>query len=898
MTSLAKRLEKQLNNLGLPKPFPLGDIPSVPTSDVVIRRDIRELPLEEQQRVCDAIEKMMEPGWAADSRNKTGGFDDEASPSEYFRLARYHGWDKSYCPRGLETFPGWHRGYLVDFERTLQAADRALGRDGHLALPYWGWERGPVAGQLLPRVVRERFAALPAPLVQQLQQLGVQGQAEGQAGGQAEGGGSGGPVLLEALVAGAEGCGYQLPEEGALAAGMRAMQVEAQVAAALTAWEHSRAACCRPGLHTAPAAAPAAAPGAPAPAPAASLECVHTCMLALCGNPLSSGCCCGPSSSSPASSSAAAAAAAAAPPAAPAALAAFHPLLFLLAAGSDRLYEAHLRGRRAPNAAGGEYAPWNEFNSRLYRQPLRPFRHPATGEPLTPRHTFKTEALGYRYDRLPAFPDPRQQQGGQPPTLVRFQANPATLSGRPLALHVFLLPRGPAAGSSPTATTPATFTPPPRPEDFPALPQYGGAAVLVPGAEGGQAGDSGRSAGPDAVPVAVAVHSMDVSECLRRQGLSRHMARVEVVAVDLLSGRQVELGEGQLEPQLVGPLFASPSLPLRRVADRGEHSEEEAAEVSQLQAYLARYGWYRGGGGAGGEAEVEAEAGWFGGATEAAVRGFQSYLGLEADGEAGPLTRGLMMRPRVDDLPDQVGASLPPAPASPAFPPGAAVRWWAGGCPPYLSGEAVRDEVAGVLAEWAAGGVALSFLEVPIAAEADLLITWASTPPRDPTTRSSSPRGPWQELSRTAPRGPVHLDPGVQWLLAAAPAVPGGFYLRPVLLHAIGHALGLPHSSDPRDAMSPLYQPGRVTLAAGDRAAAAALFPVQPVAEEMFSVLDLNQDGLISREEFVFAMCRRGKKLLQRHEAEAVFTEADSCGWGALTADQFQQLLARLYFGE
>ena len=43
-----------------------------------------------------------------------------------------HGWPGRgterryrYCEHRRETFPGWHRAYLVAFERALQAADKA-----------------------------------------------------------------------------------------------------------------------------------------------------------------------------------------------------------------------------------------------------------------------------------------------------------------------------------------------------------------------------------------------------------------------------------------------------------------------------------------------------------------------------------------------------------------------------------------------------------------------------------------------------------------------------------------------------------------------------------------------------------------------------------------------------
>lgn len=59
--------------------------------------------------------------------------------SDFFRLAGYHGWPSDFCQHGTETFPVWHRAYLVDFEQHLIKADKALGNDGNIGIPYWDW---------------------------------------------------------------------------------------------------------------------------------------------------------------------------------------------------------------------------------------------------------------------------------------------------------------------------------------------------------------------------------------------------------------------------------------------------------------------------------------------------------------------------------------------------------------------------------------------------------------------------------------------------------------------------------------------------------------------------------------------------------------------------------------
>jgi len=66
-----------------------------------------------------------------------------------------------YCVHGFEAFPGWHRAYLLEFERTLRRADMALGGDGMIGLPYWGWEEANINGEVFPKILRERFEKYP-----------------------------------------------------------------------------------------------------------------------------------------------------------------------------------------------------------------------------------------------------------------------------------------------------------------------------------------------------------------------------------------------------------------------------------------------------------------------------------------------------------------------------------------------------------------------------------------------------------------------------------------------------------------------------------------------------------------------------------------------------------------
>lgn len=85
--------------------------------------------------------------------------------SEYFRLASRHGWAQNLSVHGQESFPGWHRAYLCEFEASLRMADRKLGEDGSIRLPYWDWTVDTVFGETIPKVIRDFFAIMPDDLV-------------------------------------------------------------------------------------------------------------------------------------------------------------------------------------------------------------------------------------------------------------------------------------------------------------------------------------------------------------------------------------------------------------------------------------------------------------------------------------------------------------------------------------------------------------------------------------------------------------------------------------------------------------------------------------------------------------------------------------------------------------
>eukprot|EP00659_Diplonema_papillatum_P002666 gene2666-4147_t len=149
---LANPTDQQPKSLDGPKDDTAEDAtqntsPNVPPA-LAIRQDILEMSDSAVDRFFDAVNQMMV--------NKAG-----PGTSEFFRCASYHGEPSpSYCHHGIESFPGWHRMYMKEFENALRAADIELGNDGDVSLPFWEWN-SEEGSKGVPEVVRKRFTGWP-----------------------------------------------------------------------------------------------------------------------------------------------------------------------------------------------------------------------------------------------------------------------------------------------------------------------------------------------------------------------------------------------------------------------------------------------------------------------------------------------------------------------------------------------------------------------------------------------------------------------------------------------------------------------------------------------------------------------------------------------------------------
>jgi hypothetical protein len=96
-----------------------------------VRRNQRKLSAAAKKRYVNAVLEMKAKPAAAYAYDKYVTMHDAAFTNDP---------DTNPAHMGPAFFP-WHREFLRLFELDLQAADKALGKDGSITLPYWDWTR-------------------------------------------------------------------------------------------------------------------------------------------------------------------------------------------------------------------------------------------------------------------------------------------------------------------------------------------------------------------------------------------------------------------------------------------------------------------------------------------------------------------------------------------------------------------------------------------------------------------------------------------------------------------------------------------------------------------------------------------------------------------------------------
>eukprot|EP00928_Gymnodinium_smaydae_P030757 TRINITY_DN22780_c0_g1_i1.p1 TRINITY_DN22780_c0_g1~~TRINITY_DN22780_c0_g1_i1.p1 ORF type:complete len:1085 (-),score=111.19 TRINITY_DN22780_c0_g1_i1:65-3229(-) len=662
--------------------------PQPPAPTIVVRKEIRKMPRHEQEHFALAVRKMME---------NTAG----PGTSEYFRLAGYHGWPSDFCHHNQETFPGWHRGYLCDFEQALINADKALGNDGNIGLPYWDWSEPEVNGEVVPGILREYFPDLPDGLVD-VSEAGSLGRR-----------------------------GYRsLHSDTRVRQNVEHSRAAFAAEQSLTLAEHWMHASTRFNRNTYPVEAP------------------HNSIHMACGFPMTS-----------------------------LRYAAFHPVFFLHHCNVDRVYEKHVQ-METPSECAQEFASRQRSLARSRREtnrylaPLRPFTHPRTREDLMPSMTFNTRDLLFQYDELPN--DPVMMMREEPVFAAFVKVDVLQLNYKSYLLHVFLMPKGEGASWS---------IPDGGPETWPESQYYAGNGSIF----GGKGLDCTNCI--EKGPITVFV---EVQETLLKLGLSRYTADIRVICEDE-EGVISKLEETPVPaPVLVGPMFDSMDTSLVSLGSEWDAAATDG-NVEQLQKVLHRLGW-----------EPGLIDGKFGPKTEDALKRFQMFVGLQVDGVAGPLTKAQLNEMRHDQLPDGGVASA----AKARFAPGSVIGVSVGILPGYLEHrkEEALNEIMSCFELWGeAMSVHFTYSPTPLHAEFHIDFEDLSRvgEAHDLVARAGG------QLAEATSQG-VILDAAERWLLKSQSDLltkyPKAVRLFTVLLHEVGHCLGLSHSSNPADVMWPYYR--------------------------------------------------------------------------------------------
>jgi len=314
---------------------------------------------------------------------------------------------------------------------------------------------------------------------------------------------------------------------------------------------------------------------------------------------------------------------------------------------------------------------------------------------------------------------------------------------------------------------------------------------------------------------------IDISDSLRALQLSRHSVTALILVLETTENESTlkPLSETPIpEPVITGPLFANTAGD-EMLSDIAPWRNDQD-EVEALQRYLRKFGYY---------SWDHAIDGNFGPITKQAVIDFQTATGsLKVDGIAGPKTRtAIVSKKRCQNIDPFASNDVVDRKVhfeDNEYAKSKEIKYFISVHPGYLK----RNEVEGVI-ERACSQYAehshLSFVLVEDKESADITFSWKLFNREDDPLRFDGTGG---VLGRGG-NGFVEFDLAERWVIGddekecsdlsdpktwccGKPSIS----LHYTALHELGHALGLVHSADPNDVMSPWYQPTNTTLTEND----------------------------------------------------------------------------------
>jgi len=520
---------------------------------------------------------------------------------------------------------------------------------------------------------------------------------------------------------------------------------------------------------------------------------------------------------------------------------AFHPIFWMHHNNVDRIYESYLQNyfpanvdstlSRAEQAReqmrlfqdnDPETAPflgnvrlipeWGDsFTAEGFPEgpygPLMPFTHPfKPSQPIHAADTFETAGLGYRFDALLRPREAGANLMREMPTFARFASVDIRKIAEPVELYVFVHDKRKKEAWKPPSL--------PRPSVVELLrrPDYAGiGAVFFLNTPDGC---------PNCLKVPILNVQVPLTAWLRKSRLPPKYASLHVLA-KTPDGTFLSLEKTKIPlPTLKGPTFSSNEECIGHPGKPEIPTDELLkADVEVLQQIMVERQFK----------ETKVVDGAVGEKTREAIKYVQRTVGIHEDGVAGPVTkRVLTLNGLRHDTPKDGPLKRTPSKV---------ITWRVAKStvPAYLSEEDVAAEMSEALSTWAAAsGGALAFKRLlsgsASQAPADLTFLFEDHTPKNEFVFD----GPGGALAYTSSKS-ITFDASERWELVRGlrgkvhpdrTRLRDDFYffaLLPVAIHEVGHVLGLKHTFDAADVMSPYYMRHRIDLSAGDKAALRAI---------------------------------------------------------------------------
>jgi len=248
-------------------------------------------------------------------------------------------------------------------------------------------------------------------------------------------------------------------------------------------------------------------------------------------------------------------------------------------------------------------------------------------------------------------------------------------------------------------------------------------------------------------------------------------------------------------PFIGGPMFLN-----RAVLVPGQRHYD----VTIIQKYLRKLGYLN-----------AAPTGVFDQATKCALVAFQEFVRIRVDGVLGPITRAQMTRVRYSGIPDS-------KPARAIFRRNETIHYFIETFPPYIQASKFQIEVQRCFSQWARA-LKFNFVQIHDWKNANIKIGFKNHSLFCTEPFEFSARGSFL-CNIDEQQASIDLDSSERWLLHSDPVRTGCFKIQPVLLHGIGHLLGMSNSSSDISVMNPFYSNRQPFLMEDDYQVAARLY--------------------------------------------------------------------------